>query len=123
MNKGVVRLVQMAVLLWWSCSISAVYGVPPCMISGSDVVCASTTNTFNAPIVIGASYSWTLFDNSTGASIAGSTNSSSVLVVSGAAGGAFTVRVAVVHAGSTNICTQPVQVLEPIYSQFVGLGS
>jgi hypothetical protein len=78
-----------------------------CDISGPDPVCIGTANTytFNTP---GLTYSWSLSQNSSGASIVGSSNGQSVVVNAGTGSGGYTLTATVGNGYRTETCDFPV---------------
>jgi hypothetical protein len=81
---------------------------PACSITqtmGND--CAGTQNSFAGPTgSVGATktYAWTLSDNTSGASIAGSANSQTVTVNNGSAAGSYTLNLTFTEGGFSSTC-------------------
>jgi hypothetical protein len=94
-----------------SLSTDAVYPVPRCGISNLGPFCAGSTNTHTAPAGM-ATYHWTLFDNTSGATIVGSDSSTSVVVHS-ATGGSYGILLTTGASGFTKQCQGTVTVLPP----------
>ena len=95
-----------------SMSTDAVYPVPRCGISNSGPFCAGTTNVHTAPDGM-ETYLWTLFDNTSGASIVGSDTGTSVTVQSGT-GGSYGLLLTTGASGFTKQCQTTVTVTAPL---------
>ncbi len=101
-----------------SLSADAVVPPPTCGITGSDLVCCGTTNSYSAVTdILTATYLWSLTGNTSGASISGSNTGSSVQVLAGS-GGNYTVQVAITANGFTTTCSLPVTVRpgQPVFA-------
>ena len=94
-----------------SMSTDAVYPVPQCGVSNLGPFCANSINTHSAPTGM-ETYGWTLFDNTSGASIVGSTSGSSVTVNAGT-GGSYGLLLTTGASGFTKQCQGAVTVLAP----------
>jgi hypothetical protein len=94
-----------------SMSTDAVYPVPRCGISNLGPFCAGTTNTHSAPAGM-ESYAWSLFDNTSGATIVGSATGLSVTVRTGMAGG-YGLLLTTGASGFTRQCQATVTVNPP----------
>ncbi|MDT8325390.1 MAG: hypothetical protein RRA94_14855, partial [Bacteroidota bacterium] len=82
-----------------------------CSSSGPDVVCANTQNTYSySSTLSGLSYTWSLSDNTSGASIVGSLTGSSVVVDAGNKNGEYTISVIVRDGLQTVSCPTYVRV-------------
>src|SRR5262249_58742194 len=86
--------------------------VPRCGISNAGPFCAGTTNTHIAPDGM-ETYLWTLFDNTSGASIVGSATGTSVTVQSGT-GGSYGLLLTTGASGFTKQCQSTVTVIAPL---------
>ena len=76
-----------------------------CSSAGPEVVCANTQNTYSfSSSISGLSYTWSLSDNTSGASIVGSLTGSSVTVDAGNSNGAYTITVIVRDGLQTVSC-------------------
>ena len=76
-----------------------------CSSSGPEVVCANSQNTYSfSSSISGLSYTWSLSDNTSGASIVGSLTGSSVTVDAGNSNGAYTITVIVRDGLQTVSC-------------------
>jgi hypothetical protein len=93
-------------------STDAVYPVPRCGISNTGPFCSSTTNVHTAPDGM-ETYLWTLFDNTSGASIVGSNTGTSVTVQSGT-GGSYGLLLSTGASGFTKQCQATVTVGAPL---------
>ena len=91
-----------------SMSTDAVFPVPTCAISNQGPFCAGSTNTHSAPPGM-ETYRWSLFDNTSGASIVGSDTSLSV-VVRNTTGGSYSVLLVTGASGFTKQCQATVTV-------------
>ena len=82
-----------------------------CALAGPSPVCMNdqVQYSFNSS-ASGLTYSWSLQDNSSSASIVGSTTGSSITVDAGNSNGSYTVSVIVRDAVQTTVCTLPVTV-------------
>jgi HYR domain-containing protein len=80
-----------------------------CLASGPDSPCAGTTQTYTANVITGATYAWSLPVNTSGASFAGATNTSTVMVNTGT-GGSFTLRVVITTNDGSVSCDEVVTV-------------
>ncbi|MCZ7556277.1 MAG: hypothetical protein M5R41_07740 [Bacteroidia bacterium] len=91
-------------------SAAVIIGIE-CSSTGPSPVCAGTQNTytFNSQ-VSGLSYSWSLSNNSSGASIVGSTTAQSVLVDAGTGPGSYTITAVVRDGVQTVSCPTQVSV-------------
>ena len=94
-----------------SMSTDAVYPVPRCGITNQGPFCAVTTNTHAAPTGM-ESYAWSLEDNTSGASIVGSSTGTSVSVHTTTAG-SYRVVVSTGASGFTKACDATVTVNAP----------
>jgi hypothetical protein len=93
-----------------SMQADAVPAPPSCSISGALSVCAGSTNTYTASTNASSpAYSWSLHDNTSGASFAGGTTGASVTVNSGAAG-SYAIRVLITAANGSTFCEDSVAV-------------
>jgi len=78
-----------------SLSTAGVLIAPLCSVTGNAFVCNSTQNTYVGPIVAsGLTYQWSLSNNTSGATIVGSSTGNSVVVNSGN-GGQYTINLTV----------------------------
>ncbi|KGO92603.1 hypothetical protein Q767_15620, partial [Flavobacterium enshiense DK69] len=73
----------------------AVLVPPTCNATGPASVCGGSSNVYSTPSIQGATYLWTLSNNTSGATIPGSATGSSVTVNSGAGPGSYTITVVV----------------------------
>jgi hypothetical protein len=96
-----------------SMSTDAVYPVPHCGVSNLGPFCAGSTNTHSGPTGM-ESYSWELFNNTSGASIVGSSTGISVTVFSGNAGGSYSLMLTTGASGFTKSCDGIVTVNTPV---------
>jgi FlgD Ig-like domain len=96
-----------------SMSTDAVFPVPRCGISNLGPFCAGSNNTHVAPAGM-ESYSWSLTDNSSGASIVGSNIGTSVVVNSGTLGGSYRIVLTTGASGFTKQCDALVTVNMPV---------
>jgi hypothetical protein len=94
-----------------SMSTDAVYPVPRCGISNPGPFCAGSTNTHTAPTGM-ETYAWSLFDNTCGATIVGSSNTPSVLVHTTTAG-SYSLLLTTGASGFTRQCQATVTVNAP----------
>jgi len=92
-----------------SLSTDAVYPVPTCAISNTGPFCAGSTNVQTAPSGM-ESYSWSLFDNTSGAAIVGSDTSLTVKVMAGTTGGSYSLLLTTGASGFTRQCQATVTV-------------
>ncbi len=85
-----------------------------CSASGPSPVCAGTQNAYS---IIGTatnrSFTWSISDNTSNASIVGSSSGSSVLVHAGTGGGSYTVNASISDGVQTVRCAVPVQINAP----------
>lgn len=94
-----------------SMSTDAVYPVPKCGISNLGPFCAGSVNTHVAPDGM-ESYAWSLFDNTSGASIVGSATGVFVTVDAGT-GGSYSLLLTTGASGFTRQCEGTVTVMAP----------
>ncbi|UOK43615.1 MULTISPECIES: T9SS type A sorting domain-containing protein [Flavobacterium] len=74
---------------------NAVLVPPTCDATGPTSICGGTSNVYSTPTITGATYLWTLSNNTSGATIPGSATGASVTVNSGAGPGSYTITVVV----------------------------
>ncbi len=97
-----------------SMSTDAVYPVPRCGISNAGPFCAGSTNTHTAPAGM-ETYAWSLFENTSGASIVGSATGTSVTVQTTGAG-TYGLMLTTGASGFTKQCSAIVTVNAPTTS-------
>ena len=103
----VVELDGLPSLLSVAVAAGAVVGQPSCNISGPAPVCPGTTNTYQASSdAPGASFAWSLIENSSDAAIIGSNSGPLVQVRSGNGGGSHTLQVSVSAGPLQSACAQ-----------------
>lgn len=91
---------------------TAVVSSPSCDIAGPDPVCPRTTNSYAATTdASGASFSWSLTENTSGASIVGPNVGPIVQVRAGTGGGTYTLQVAITQGALNSVCNYRVTVL------------
>jgi hypothetical protein len=95
-----------------SMSTDAVYPVPRCAISNPGPFCAGSTNTHTAPSGM-ESYTWSLFDNTSGAVIVGDNTGLSVVVYAPGAG-SYGMMLTTTASGFTKECYTTVTVNAPM---------
>ena len=110
MKKCTIVPLKGLVLTLLLATASAVWSQPACLITNISPVCPGTTNTYTAQFVPGATYSWTLLDNTSGAFFASNHKVQSVQVVAGN-GGSYSLKLAVGDGVDMSLCTQAVAVL------------
>jgi hypothetical protein len=100
-----------------SLSAAAIIPVPPCNILGNDKVCQSQTAAYSINPYIGYTYTWSLSNNTSGATFSGSNVGSSVTVNSGNVNGNFTLNLAMSSSGFTGNCSKIVNVSKPVLTE------
>jgi gliding motility-associated-like protein len=93
-----------------SLSASAVIPVPPCDIDGDEIVCAGSVINYSKDPFINYTYTWSLVNNTSGASIIGSNTGSSIDIQAGSQAGAYTIQLVMSGPGYTGTCTKDVVV-------------
>ena len=96
-----------------SLSTDAVIAMPVCGIVNQGPFCANTTNTHTGPSGMTA-YQWSLFSNTSGATIVGSDTSRTVTVNAGPNGGSYGILLVTTESGFTKQCQATVTVNAPI---------
>ncbi len=93
-------------------SLSAAAVLPPtCNITGSFSVCTGSVNTYTGPAGTGYTYVWAVINNTSNASIVGSSTNPTVSVNAGTTAGGFDLQITVTGPlGSTSTCSQHVTV-------------
>ncbi|HKR04723.1 MAG TPA: gliding motility-associated C-terminal domain-containing protein [Bacteroidia bacterium] len=100
-----------------SLSAAAVIPVPPCDILGANNACRSTITTYSVSPYIGYTYSWSISNNTSGASISGTNIGTSVNVNTGNSNGTFTLNLLMSTSGFSGTCTQVITVNKPVVSE------
>ncbi|MES1225006.1 MAG: SprB repeat-containing protein, partial [Bacteroidota bacterium] len=100
-----------------SLSAAAIVPVPPCNIFGNENACHSQLLTYSINPYIGYTYTWSISNNTSGASISGATVGSSVSINTGALNGSFTLNLLMTTSGFTGTCNKIVNVSKPALSE------
>ncbi len=100
-----------------SLSTAAVIPVPPCEFSGEDSVCTGQTMTYSVDPYVGYTYTWSLANNTAGASITSSNVGTSITLNTGASSGSFIINVEMTITGYSGICSKEVLVGEVSLSE------
>lgn len=94
-----------------SLSAEAVVPPPTCDVTGTNVVCANSINTYNATTdATNPTYAWTIVGNTSAAAISGGASGSSVTVNAGANQGEYTIQVKITANGFSSVCATKVTV-------------
>ncbi len=100
-----------------SLSAAAVIPIPPCGITGDESACPGQVLSYSLDPYIGYNYTWSITDNTSGASIAGSNTGTSINVNTGSSAGNYTVQVVMSTTGYTGTCIKAVSVGAPSLSE------